>query len=65
MKCDIIADGIVEAAKNVGLNVPLVVRLEGTNVELGVQKLQVKGTVNAVHISTAANIPQLALKRKE
>ncbi len=35
MKCDIIASGVVEAAKQVGLKVPLVVRLEGTNVELG------------------------------
>ena len=33
MKCDTIADGIVEAAGEVGINVPLVVRLEGTNVE--------------------------------
>ena len=37
MKCDTIATGIVEAAKQVKLNVPLVVRLEGTNVELGKQ----------------------------
>ena len=37
MKCDTIANGIVEAAKQVELNVPLVVRLEGTNVELGKQ----------------------------
>lgn len=35
MKCDTIATGIVEAAKQVKLNVPLIVRLEGTNVELG------------------------------
>jgi len=35
MKCDIIADGIVAAAKEVNLQVPLVVRLEGTNVEQG------------------------------
>ncbi len=35
MKCDIIADGIVAAAKDVNLSVPLVVRLEGTNVEQG------------------------------
>ena len=35
MKCDVIAEGIVAAAKEVHLNVPLVVRLEGTNVELG------------------------------
>jgi succinyl-CoA synthetase beta subunit len=35
MKCDTIANGVVEAVKQVGLEVPLVVRLEGTNVELG------------------------------
>ncbi len=35
MKCDVIAEGIVEAVKEVDLTLPLVVRLEGTNVELG------------------------------
>jgi succinyl-CoA synthetase beta subunit len=35
MKCDVIAQGVVAAVKEVGLRVPLVVRLEGTNVELG------------------------------
>jgi succinyl-CoA synthetase beta subunit len=35
MKCDVIAEGVVAAVKEVGLPVPLVVRLEGTNVELG------------------------------
>jgi succinyl-CoA synthetase beta subunit len=35
MQCDIIAKGIIEAAKNVEINVPLVVRLEGTNVDAG------------------------------
>ena len=35
MKCDVIAHGVVAAARQVSLNVPLVVRLEGTNVELG------------------------------
>ncbi|MEK4183215.1 ADP-forming succinate--CoA ligase subunit beta [Bacillus sp. FSL K6-1145] len=35
MKCDVIAEGVVEATKQVGLTLPLVVRLEGTNVELG------------------------------
>jgi len=35
MRCDVIATGIVAAVKNVGLDVPLVVRLEGTNVEEG------------------------------
>ena len=35
MKCDVIAEGVIAAVKEVGLQVPLVVRLEGTNVELG------------------------------
>jgi succinyl-CoA synthetase beta subunit len=35
MRCDVIADGVVAAAREVHLNVPLVVRLEGTNVDLG------------------------------
>ena len=35
MKCDVIAEGVVAAVREVGLRVPLVVRLEGTNVELG------------------------------
>ncbi|MEO9461725.1 MAG: ADP-forming succinate--CoA ligase subunit beta [Marinomonas sp.] len=43
MKCDIIADGIVQAAKDVNLSVPLVVRLEGTNVEAGKEILANSG----------------------
>ncbi len=43
MKCDTIANGIVEAARVVGLDVPLIVRLEGTNVELGKQMLADSG----------------------
>jgi len=43
MKCDVIANGIVAAAKQVGLKIPLVVRLEGTNVELGKQLLAQSG----------------------
>jgi succinyl-CoA synthetase beta subunit len=35
MRCDVIAEGVVSAVREVGLKVPLVVRLEGTNVELG------------------------------
>lgn len=35
MKCDVIATGVIEAAKEVGLKVPLVVRLQGTNVDIG------------------------------
>jgi succinyl-CoA synthetase beta subunit len=43
MKCDVIANGVVAAAKELGLKVPLVVRLEGTNVELGRKILNESG----------------------
>lgn len=43
MKCDVIATGVVEAAKQIGLSVPLVVRLEGTNVEIGKNILHESG----------------------
>jgi succinyl-CoA synthetase beta subunit len=43
MKCDIIAEGIIAAAKEISLSVPLVVRLEGTNVELGKKILAESG----------------------
>ncbi len=42
-KCDVIANGVVAAAKQVGLKVPLVVRLEGTNVDLGKKILKESG----------------------
>jgi succinyl-CoA synthetase beta subunit len=43
MRCDVIAEGVVAAVKEVGLQVPLVVRLEGTNVELGKQIINDSG----------------------
>jgi succinyl-CoA synthetase beta subunit len=43
MKCDVIAQGVISAAKEVGLKVPLVVRMEGTNVELGKKMLAESG----------------------
>lgn len=43
MKCDVIAEGVITAAKEVGLQVPLVVRLEGTNVDLGKKLLNESG----------------------
>jgi succinyl-CoA synthetase beta subunit len=43
MRCDVIATGIVEAVERVGLKVPLVVRLEGTNVDQGRQILRDSG----------------------
>ena len=43
MKCDVIAEGVIAAVKDVGLKVPLVVRLEGTNVELGKKIIKESG----------------------
>ncbi len=50
MRCDTIAEGVVEAVGEVGLEVPLVVRLEGTNVELGQQIIDQSG-LNVVNAS--------------
>jgi len=58
MKCDIIAEGIVAAAKEVGLKIPLVVRLEGTNVQLGLKTLEDSG----LPIITAKNLDEAAQK---
>jgi succinyl-CoA synthetase beta subunit len=58
MKCDIIAEGIVAAAKEVSLAVPLVVRLEGTNVELGKAILAKSGLA----ITSADNLADAADK---
>jgi len=63
MKCDIIAEGVVEAAKKVGLKMPLIVRLEGTNVERGKQILAESGLdiVSADDLDDAAKKAVLAL----
>ncbi len=56
MRCDVIAEGVVAAAREVSLNVPLVVRLEGTNVELGKKILDESGLaiVSADDLADAA-----------
>ena len=56
MRCDIIADGVIAAVKEVGLQVPLVVRLEGTNVEKGKEILNASGlnVIAADDLSDAA-----------
>ena len=58
MRCDIIADGVVEAVKEVSLSVPLVVRLEGTNVEKGKDILNKSGLA----ITSADNLADAAEK---
>ena len=58
MRCDVIAEGVVAAAREVSLNVPLVVRLEGTNVELGKKIMADSG----LPIITANNLADAAEK---
>ncbi|NIP39286.1 MAG: ADP-forming succinate--CoA ligase subunit beta [Candidatus Dadabacteria bacterium] len=58
MKCDTIAMGIISAAKEVGIEVPLVVRLEGTNVELGREMLSDSG----LNIITGKDMKECAAK---
>ena len=58
MKCDVIAEGVVTAARQVSLKVPLVVRLEGTNVELGKKILADSG----LPIISASNMADAAEK---
>ncbi|MCL6572526.1 MAG: ADP-forming succinate--CoA ligase subunit beta [Bacillus sp. (in: Bacteria)] len=54
MKCDVIAQGVVEAAKQVRLSVPLVVRLEGTNVDLG-RKILAESSVDIITADSMAD----------
>ncbi len=58
MKCDVIAEGVIAASKEVGLKVPLVVRLEGTNVELGKKLLKESG----LNITPADDLTDAAKK---
>ena len=66
MKCDVIAEGVVAAVKEVGLQVPLVVRLEGTNVEQG-KKIISESKLNvtsAIDLDDAAQKIVAAVERK-
>ena len=58
MRCDVIAEGVVAAAREVALDVPLVVRLEGTNVELGKKIIKLSG----LKIIAADNLADAAEK---
>jgi succinyl-CoA synthetase beta subunit len=61
MKCDTIAEGVITAVKEVGLKVPLVVRLEGTNVELG-KKMLAESKLNIVAAADMADGAQKVVK---
>jgi succinyl-CoA synthetase beta subunit len=58
MKCDTIANGVIAATRELGLTVPVVVRLEGTNVELGKQLLAESG----LNLQSANDMADGALK---
>jgi succinyl-CoA synthetase beta subunit len=58
MKCDIIAEGVVAAVREVGLKVPLVVRLEGTNVDAGKKIIRESG----LNVLPADNLDDAAQK---
>ncbi|MEM6934431.1 MAG: ADP-forming succinate--CoA ligase subunit beta, partial [Pseudomonadota bacterium] len=64
MRCDVIAEGVIAAVKEVGLKVPLVVRLEGTNVELGKQIINDSGlaVIAADNLADAAEKIVAAVK---
>jgi len=57
MRCDVVATGVVEAAKQVKLAVPLVVRLEGTNVEQG-KKILAESGLNITPANDLADAAQ-------
>ncbi len=61
MRCDVIAEGVVAAVKEVGLQVPLVVRLEGTNVELG-KKIIAESKLNVVSADDLDDAAQKIVK---
>jgi succinyl-CoA synthetase beta subunit len=58
MRCDVLAEGVVEAARQVNLSVPLVVRMEGTNVDKGKQILKDSG----IKVITANNMAEAATR---
>jgi succinyl-CoA synthetase beta subunit len=58
VRCDLIAEGIIQAVKEVGVDVPVVVRLEGTNVDAGKKLLAESGLA----ITSAENLADAATK---
>ena len=66
MRCDIIAEGIIAAVKEVGISIPVVVRLEGTNVDLGKKMLRESGLniISAENLTDAAKQAVLSVTSK-
>jgi succinyl-CoA synthetase beta subunit len=61
MRCDIIAEGIISAIKDVGVKIPIVVRLEGTNVELGKEILK-KSNLNIISADSLTDAANKSVK---
>jgi succinyl-CoA synthetase beta subunit len=66
LRCDVLAQGVIAAVKDLGVRVPIVIRMEGTNVELGKQMLKDSGlnftTADAMDVA-AAKVVELAAGR--
>jgi len=61
MRCDVIAEGIINSAKDIGISIPVVVRLEGTNVEAGKELLN-KSKLNIISADNLIEAAQIAVK---
>ena len=64
MRCDMIAEGVIGAVKEVGVKVPVVVRLEGNNAELGSKVLAESG-LNIIAATSLADAAEQAVKAAE
>jgi succinyl-CoA synthetase beta subunit len=62
VRCDMIAEGIIGAVQEVGVKVPVVVRLEGNNAELGAQKLRESG-LNIIAATSLNEAGELVVKQ--
>lgn len=65
VRCDLIAQGVIDAVEEVGVSVPVVVRLEGTNAELGRKILAQKGCMNLIATSSLSESAQRAVDEAE
>jgi succinyl-CoA synthetase beta subunit len=61
VRCDLIADGVIGAVEEVGVNIPVIVRLEGNNAELGTQKLAESG-LSIIAATSLTDAAQQAVK---
>jgi succinyl-CoA synthetase beta subunit len=64
VRCDLIAEGIIEAVKEVGVEVPVIVRLEGTNAELGKKVLE-ESDVDVIAAESLTDAAEKAVKAAE